>query len=134
MKIVCKKNILQGQELKEATDVFDNKHEYVMVSLGVEYLVLGIAISQKNCLYYLIDEGDSPNWLPYSLFDISDNRLPNNWYVKTYGRDRENSVYLLVGFEELVNNDNFLDLLIERDATAVEIYFKRKSEMLEELF
>ncbi|PDS25675.1 hypothetical protein [Flavobacterium branchiophilum] len=71
------------------TTVFSNDYDYNFggygIELNMEYLVMGMAIYQdSSCLYYLVDVNGKTEWFPYLLFDISDNSLPKNWFVKVY--------------------------------------------------
>jgi len=88
---------------------------------------MGMRINkQSNCIYYLIDEGGRPDWFPYMLFEISDNKLAKDWSIKIFNKEEPGDIYYLCGFWELVNDDNFHDLLIERDQQTMDIYFKQK--------
>jgi hypothetical protein len=82
----------------------------------------------SNCLYYLVDQWGGPLWEPYLLFDISDNCLPSNWYVQICDKKGPGDLFYLSGFYELCNDDDYHDLLMDRDEGAMDIYFKRKIE------
>lgn len=127
MKVICKKNSAKELDLQEVKTLLRNEYDYRLI-LEKEYIVMGIeSYKDSNCLYYLVDEGGLPNWYPYPLFTISDNALAKDWYIKIYNKKSEGDVYLLSGFYELCNNENYHDLLIERDQNALDIYFKRKA-------
>lgn len=129
VKIICKKNTAKGFDLKEVTTLFNDQYRYELI-LEKEYYVMGMAIYKSSCcLYYLIDENDRPNWYPYLLFSISDNSMPNDWYIWMGTQNPESDIYYLAGFNELCNSENFYDLLIERDKQTLETYFLRKNEI-----
>lgn len=127
MKVICKKNTAKELDLQEVKTLLRNEYDYGLI-LEKEYIVMGIeSYKDSNCLYYLVDEGGLPNWCPYALFAISNNALPVDWYINIYDKKSEGNVFYLSGFYELCNNDDYHDLLIERDEKALEIYFKRKA-------
>jgi len=129
MKVICKKNTSKDFDLKEVTTVISNDVKYPL-KIGKEYLVMGIMIPKKsNCLYYLVDDFGRPSWNPYLLFDLSDKTLPNNWYVNVYEKNTSGDLFYLSGFYELCNEENFHDLLMERDENAIILYFQRKIEL-----
>ena len=128
MKVTCKQNTLKDFDLSEVIGFF-NKNAKYHVDIGQEYLVMGIMIPKyNNCLYYMVDNGDLPIWNPYFLFDISDNSLPNDWYVKVYNKNDPDRLFYLSGFYELCNDEDFHDLLLDCDKNARAIYFQRKTE------
>lgn len=129
MKAICKQNTARTLDLKEVTTLFSNEYTYDL-ELGKEYTIMGLVIyKDSNCLYYLVDEHGRPSWVPYRLFEISDNSLPQNWYVEVLEKNLSGDIFYLSGFYELCNQDDFYDLLAERDPKALEIYFKRKFEI-----
>lgn len=129
MKVICKKTTAKGLDLTEVTNIFVDTYDYGL-TLGREYLVMGIAIyKESNCLHYLTDHNGSPRWYPYMLFDVLDNRLDPRWYIDIIGKSEQGNMHTLIGFKELCNDDNFHDLLMERDDTAMRTYFERKIEM-----
>jgi len=86
----------------------------------------------SNCLYYLIDNTDRPDWVPYPLFTISDNEILPNWFVKIFNKkESERMTFYLSGFSELCNDENYHDALAEREKWALDIYFNRKREAQE---
>jgi len=129
MKVICKKNTSKDFDLKEVTTVISNDVEYPL-EIDKEYLVMGIMIpKENNCLYYLVDDFGWPSWNPYLLFDISDNALPNDWYVRVCDKNAPGDLFYLSGFYELCNDEDFHDSLMERDEEAMLLYFKRKIEL-----
>ncbi len=129
MKVICKKTTSKDLDLKKITTIFVNDYDYRLI-LDKEYRVMGMATYRDtNCLYYLIDEEGLPNWFPYVLFTLSDNALPKNWYIKLYDQNLSGDIFSLVGFDELCNNEDFHDLLVEREEKAMRTYFRRKIEL-----
>lgn len=123
MKVICNYN-----DPTNLPDEFPDDFDYGL-ELGKEYMVMGIAVYKgSNCLYFLIDENTRPNWFPFLLFDISDNSLPQNWFVKVNGEKDNSDIYSLCGYEELCNDVEYYDKLVERDNEAMRTYFRRKIE------
>jgi hypothetical protein len=134
MKAICRKTSSEGLNLNEVTTVLSNDFDYTFGGYGLElnkeYLVMGIALyTDSNCLYYLIDVNGRPDWFPFLLFEVSDNSLPANWFTKVIGQNESTTVYCLIGFEELCNQEDFYHNLIEREEYSMRTYFKRKSEI-----
>lgn len=134
MKAICKKDVIRDAELREVTSHKVEKYDYSSeIEIGKEYRVMGLMLpDDRNCLYYLIDDDDRPWWHPYLLFDISDNSLPDNWYIKVSQKEYLGGIYYLSGFYELCNDPDYYVALIERKAYAVDTYYKRKREYEQE--
>jgi len=129
MKIICKKNDAKGLVLKE---VGLTKDEYKFgLTIGREYLVMGIAIGKEIITpeYLVDDENRDPTWQPYMLFDIIDPTLPPNWLIKIYDNQYQGDLRSLMGFQELITNDDYHYALIDGQQWALDIYFKRKAEV-----
>ena len=128
MKVSCIKNTAKDLNLQEVTTIFSHDYKYPL-EVNKEYIVMGIAVYKDgNYPYYLIDDNGFPDWFPYSLFTISDNSIPNNWFVEVHSKEDEGDILFLSGFNELCNNDDYHDLLMDRDENAMRTYFKRKKE------
>jgi hypothetical protein len=127
MKVVCKENRAINLDLKEVTSIF-SQEAYFSVVKGKEYIVMGIMVyKDSNCIYYLIDDYDLPEWQPYPLFDISDSELSTDWHVSILNKaESAGNIFYLSGFSELCNNEDYQDALEEREKWALDIYFKRK--------
>lgn len=133
MKVTCKKDKAINLEPEEITIIqCSNQTEFPVIK-EFEYIVMGMVIYEDSqCIYYLVNDYHYPFWVPYQLFDVSDNQLPPYWFTKIFNQKTSPSVlFYLSGFDELCNNDNYYDALIEREQWALEIYFKRKDEIKE---
>lgn len=128
MKVACLENKAKNLDLSEVTTLLKNEFKYNMV-VGAEYFVMGILVYKDSpCVYYLIDQDGRPNWIPYMLFEVTDNRLPNNWFVKIFSKHSNGEISYLTGFYELCNDKYFYDKLINRDEESLKVYFQRKNE------
>jgi hypothetical protein len=126
MKVICKQTTSEGFDLMDVKTVFANDHDYNIGGYGIElkkeYIVMGIILYRNsNYLYYLIDTNGRPDWYPNGLFQVVNNSLPSNWFMKIYLKEEALNIYSLIGFDELCN--------LERDENAMRIYFKRKMEL-----
>ena len=135
MKIICKKTTSKGFDLNEVTTVLSQNFDYTFggsgLEMGKEYLVMGIAVyKDSNCVYFLVDTAGRPNWFSHLLFEVLDNSVPANWFVRVNGKRADSDVYSHVGFDELCNNEMYYDQLVNRDEEAIRIYFERKSELV----
>ena len=135
MKVICKKDVIRDAELREVTTDRVEKYDYSSrIEVGEKYRVMGLMIAKRsNCLYYLGDDDDLTWWCPYMLFEISDNSIPDNWYIMLNDKEGyQGDIFYLSGFYELCNDDNYYDALTERESQAMETYFKRKREYEQE--
>lgn len=129
MKIICKYN-----NSLNLPDTIPTDFDYGLY-LEKEYLVMGLLTFKKNNdIHYLIDENGSPSWFPFQIFEIKDNSLPKEWFVKINVNNEYVDYKNLMGFDELCNDEDFYDQLLDRDKEAMLIYFKRKMELEKELF
>ena len=135
MKVICVRKTLKDLNLKERGNLFPSWYDYG-VAIGREYLVMGIVLYKDfNYPHYLIDNDGNPFWYPHMLFDVTNNKLPANWYIDALGDTREGNIRTLIGFKELCTDENYHDDLIsEREEYALQIYFKRKQEIFDDYF
>jgi len=134
MKVICKENTAEHLDLNEVKGVSCDT-VYPLIK-GKEYIVMGVMmLRDSNCLYYLVDEDGQPYWVPYGLFDVSDNQVSfnwaiNDWSIKVFSKkDYLSNLFYLVGFNELCNDEKYYDDLMKREQYALDIYFKRKAEI-----
>lgn len=113
--------------------------EYTMAHMGCSintkmplcidevYIVYGQMI-YRGILKYLVKgtNEDLPSWYPAEIFEVVDLLLPFEWYFQ-YKRDEEISA--IWGFQELVNDVQYLEDLIEREDKAIRIFLKRKKQI-----
>jgi hypothetical protein len=136
MKVICKKTSSADFDLKEVKTVLSNDFDYTYGGYGLElnkmYLIMGIATYVgSNCIYYLIDVNGKPDWFPYLLFEIVINELPENWFFNS--NFPETDISWVLGYYELCNISEHYNNLLEREESSLSIYFKRKSEIEENL-
>lgn len=100
---------------------------------GEVYTVYGVMV-YKGLFFYLIIPTDEflPSWEPASLFTIIDHRLPFEWYLSSFDESRSGYVEFLLGYKELVLEENHYDSLLERDKAAIAVFLTRKKEIDEE--
>jgi hypothetical protein len=105
------------------------------IEINKEYLVMGLIIF-KTYQAYLIDENEFIATYPCQLFELTDSKLNNDWHYRITGIDEEiyPFVQAIFGYSELCNDKKaYQNLLIEMDADAQKIYFKRKAEFEKEI-
>lgn len=124
MKVKCLINI--PENLPEGIpDDFDYGLE-----LGKEYIVMGIVTYKSSQVpYFLVDENGRPSWFPHQLFDLIENTIPGNWFLKINGVTEYSDIYSILGFEELCQDETYFDQLQDRVSGAMGIYFRRKEEL-----
>lgn len=123
MKVICKYN-----DPENLPEEIKTRFDYGL-EIGKAYLVMGIALlRESDLIYYLVDEGGRPNLFPKSIFEIIDNTIPINWFIKLDENPFFNS-YAILGFYELCNEANYYENLIDREENAMRIYYRRKIEL-----
>jgi len=99
------------------------------VQIGKNYLVLGMSLWETVLTVLVCDESGRPRWNPIGLFEFDDQKLPDDWEfslldgIAASGGDALNRRLAMWGYKELVRNPLHSDELIERDPTALEIFF-----------
>jgi hypothetical protein len=128
MKIKCIANTGEAFANYELPYGFFRTTEFG-IEIGQEYVVMGFLMSE-NLLMYLIDDGGIPQFLPFQLFEISEAALPTHWYMKVYTFQDKYYPYRqsIAGFEDLLN-DEYLDNLLEQEESAIQQYFRKKTEI-----
>lgn len=95
-----------------------------------EYLVLSTLFTDNQC-WYLVDENGKPNFFPYQIFEIKDNKLNIgyfnliSWEDEVYPLNKK----FIWGYQEICFDKKHYENLIDRKSDALEIYFNRKEEM-----
>lgn len=121
MKVICNFNDPLNLPFE-----YPNDFDYGL-EIGKEYIVMGIVLyKNSNNMYYLVDSNGRPNWFPYQIFKISENSLPEDWFINVQYKKENSDIYSIWGFSELCNNEEYYDLLMDRDKSALNIYFKYK--------
>lgn len=97
------------------------------LEIGKEYLVMGMFI-RNGLLWYLIDDG---NIYPYLLFEVTDNKVNQNWYFRSFTKDDDNYVNreIIWGYYELCFEEGHYIQLLEKEEKAMLLFFKRKIEI-----
>ncbi|CAG5068875.1 hypothetical protein DYBT9623_01607 [Dyadobacter sp. CECT 9623] len=134
MKITCKATTWERSDQNNMDTVHLNIVDYTFggygLELGNKHLVMGVvSYKDSNTIYYLIDTYGKPFWFPSQLFEILDHSVPQNWFINVYCGNETSNVNTLLGFDELVKDEDFHDQLIERDEEVLRLYFKRKIEL-----
>lgn len=108
--------------------------KYGEVSLGKEYLVMGIIVFETYQAY-LIDDG-LISACPCQLFEIMDKKISANWDARTIEKDENIYPYIqmIIGYQELCSDKaSYEKLIVEKEEEAQRIYFRRKIEVEKEL-
>lgn len=95
--------------------------------MGKIYNVYGINSWNKVTHFLLTPEEERPNWYPSEMFSINQNKIPNDWYFNNF--NVESGLTLLLGYKELVLEDEHYDNLIYRVERDLELFLKRKKEI-----
>ena len=125
MKVICKYNDPDNAP-SGVPDSFNFGLE-----LEKEYLVMGMVIAEKQ-LWYLVDENSKPSFFPYQLFEVIDSSVSVNWHFKLYSDDDGIFPFdkeAMWGYSELCFDESHYEQLVDRESSALELYFKRKAEL-----
>lgn len=120
MKVICKKFIYDGKEIKEDSDYWLTKEK--------DYIVLGIDITESITLLYLQSDTGQAAYFNIKGFDIVSNYIPSCWVVD-FGEEKDSmSMYPKSWLEA----ENFWEEFVEDDIDMVELYEKERDLIYEE--
>ncbi len=108
---------------------------YGGITIGAEYLVMGVIIFETYQAY-LIDDNGFISASPCQLFEVIDSKVNSNWHFRLI--DKEESIYPFVqsifGYPELcTDKKSYENLIVEMEEEYQRIYFRRKIELEKEL-
>lgn len=109
--------------------------EYGGVTIGHEYLVMGLIIFQTYQAY-LIDDNGLISACPCQLFEITDGKVSSNWHFRLIEQDEDSYPFVqaIVGYPELCSDKKAYEkLIVDMDEDAQRMYFRRKIELEKEL-
>ncbi len=101
------------------------------VTIGKEYLVMGVIIFQTYQAY-LIDDDEFISVCPCQLFELIDDKVNSNWNLRIVEKDEEIYPFIqaIFGYYELCADKlAYLNLIVEMDEGARRVYFKRKLDL-----
>jgi hypothetical protein len=104
--------------------------EYNELSIGKEYIVLGIIIFETY-QGYLLDDNGLIFVSPCQLFEIIDDKLNSNWHYRLIENTEDIYPYIqaMFGYYELCfDKKSYEKLIIENDVETQKNYYKRKVE------
>jgi hypothetical protein len=137
MKARCIKTT--GRELGQPRHgSFYSQESLFSLTLDAHYPILGLGLFDSYLLVLLKDDTDKPNWLPAGLFEWIPQPLPSDWKFAIVdaqaasGGERTNRWIARWGYPELIENPNHSNLLIERDETAMQIFYEALLRMGED--
>jgi hypothetical protein len=96
MKVRCIDNQIVHLDKKLQQFAFAQDDQGVVdLSVGQEYDVYGVR-ENKNGIFYLIltdtIHDKLPWWMPARFFEVADNRRPNSWESKSWGRISKDTI------------------------------------------
>jgi hypothetical protein len=101
------------------------------LEIGDYYTVYGIDLWDGNLHYLVVDRykglEQNPSLYPAELFEVVDNRVPQEWYFSFLGTEDENEA--VWGYKEFVLDVKHHEYLYEREENALKIFFQRKLQM-----
>lgn len=105
-----------------------SKTNFNGIQIGKTYTVYGIVLYEEGIKYLIYDDYEMANWYPSELFDVTNRKLPLNWYYQFYGY-RDFGVSAIWGYNELVVSEKHYNGLCEQRLDEVAIFLRRKEEM-----
>ncbi|MAN26627.1 MULTISPECIES: hypothetical protein [Mesonia] len=107
---------------------------YEELTLGAEYLVMGVIIF-KTHQGYLVDDGGFISVCPCQLFEVIDDKVNTFWHFRLI--DNEEDIYPFIqaifGYPELcADKMAYENLIVNKEEVTERIYFRRKIELEKE--
>ena len=109
--------------------------EFNEITIGTEYLVMGLIIFE-NYQAYLIDDNGFISACPCQLFEVVDSKVNSNWHFRLIEKDEDiyPFVQVVCGYYEFCfDKKAYENLIVEKDEESQRIYFRRKIELEKEL-
>ncbi len=144
MKVRCINNTGKSLIQFEKSEILDNNlfgrfgtsecSEFNELSIGKEYLVMGIIVFDSYQAY-LVDDGGLISACPCQLFEEVDSKVSSNWHFRLIEKDEEIYPYVqaIFGYYELCfEKKAYENLIIEREEGTTFTYFSRKVELEKE--
>lgn len=97
------------------------------LTVGQEYTVYGMLLDNSELRFLCVDDQyNLPCWFPSSLFEITDGRIPYDWY---YGQHCVlEHAYRIWGYRELATEHSHLVGLADDKPKDMKIFLKNKEE------
>jgi len=109
--------------------------EFNEITIGTEYLVMGLIIFESYQAY-LIDDNGFISACPCQLFEVVDSKVNSNWHFRLIEKDEDiyPFVQVVCGYYEFCfDKKAYENLIVEKDEESQRIYFRRKIELEKEL-
>jgi hypothetical protein len=119
MKVKCIYNEARQLSKEVIQSTKETIESTYWAKVGWEYDVFGILIKESRTLF-LVDPLDnaSPNWFLSNIFEIIDNKIPEDWKFFLNPNINED-LKVIIGYPSLIDNTNFHYLLEDRDVVAL---------------
>lgn len=91
------------------------------------YGVYGILLWYDVVDYLIVDSFNNPSFIPSDLFVVEDKRLPSGWVYKEYLSCGRTDAKILIGYKELVENQDHYEGIFLRREDDLSLFFKKIS-------
>lgn len=102
---------------------------------GAHYDVYGIGMFRNAVLALVLDDGETPRWVPIGLLDVGVATAPAHWEFQVYDAygalgppHGEHRWVFRWGYPELVRGHGHSDALLEWDVEARRIFFEEVAQ------
>src|SRR5574342_425199 len=136
MKVKCISNEPDNcKEYSYLKNYFNLEKSYDRLIIGKEYVVYAITEMHEFIWYSLCDENYNyyPMWFPFSIFEITDQRLSRYWIFSLRERlSRTDTIVFspFLAYSEWSLQDDYYDNLTDGEEREVKI-FKKYKELME---
>ncbi|WP_289356253.1 hypothetical protein [Paenibacillus sp. S-12] len=131
MKIKCISNISGSLSEKAG---YPANYIYESLIVGKIYNVYSIGHWDDYMFYLLKADHEDPDlnldpvWFPYEWFEIVDHKIPDSWYFDFIGKPQD-KLSTIIGYKEIVLNQDHHYGLMERDKYHLELFYKMKANI-----
>ena len=130
MRVKCRYNTGEHLHFETKEDEWQRKSE-MDLTINKEYIVYGICYYDYIFKYLVYEDLNQPFWYACELFEIINDKIPSSWYF-SFLYHLDSPMKILLGYDELVNNEDHNDDLLDKNESAERIFYKRKAEIEEE--
>ncbi len=119
MQLICTEKSVAVLPKQYVEIGFGPTYEFDL-TVGKAYLVLGLRYSMGCLMCLTSNDYDLPEWFPIDLFRVVDGTFPESWSMAI--RDYA-ALTVVIGYDALVSDTMHHDALIEREPSALRVYF-----------
>ncbi|WP_156754920.1 hypothetical protein [Actinokineospora pegani] len=107
--------------------LYHSEHTRFPVTIGQDYRVHGVMMYRGGVIVLIRDDDGLPNTYPVELFEVVDGTFPDGWKA-AFPLEGDQGHQAVFGYPELVDDDDHLRALQEREGAALRVFVDMAAE------